>query len=82
MATKVLCASAEHDEEYDTRVKDRLTEIQAVEKAISTLNDEDSFKLFDKTVSFFQISSGERESMQMRRQSAAAKLERADARAD
>jgi len=73
---------SEHDEEYDTRVKDRLTEIQAVEKAISTLNDEDSFKLFDKTVSFFQISSGESESMQMRRQSAAAKLERAAARAD
>jgi len=73
---------SEHDEEYDTRVKDRLTEIQAVEKAISTLNDEDSFKLFDKTVSFFQISSGESESMQMRRQSAAAKLERAAARGD
>jgi len=73
---------SEHDEEYDTRVKDRLTEIQAVEKAISTLNDEDSFKLFDKTVSFFQISSSESESMQMRRQSAAAKLERAAARAD
>jgi len=73
---------SEHDEEYDTRVKDRLTEIQAVEKAISTLNDEDSFKLFDKTVSFFQISSGESESMQMRRQSAAAKLELAAARAD
>jgi len=73
---------SEHDEEYDTRVKDRLTEIEAVEKAIGTLNDEDSFKLFDKTVSFFQASSAESENMQMRRQSAAAKLERAAAQTD
>jgi len=66
----------EHNEEYDTRVKDRLEEIKAVEGAIKFLNDEDSFKLFDKTLSFLQTSSAEAEQMQMRRVNAASTLER------
>merc|ERR1719506_498576 len=72
----------EHDEEFDTRMKDRLTEIKAVEQAIGFLNDEDSFKLFDKTLSFLQTSSAEAEGEQMRRQSAASKLERIAAQTD
>jgi len=69
----------EHDTEYDTRVKDRLDEITAVDSAINTLNDEDSFKLFDKTLSFVQISSAEAEGEHMKRTSAASVLERAAA---
>jgi hypothetical protein len=64
------------DTEYDERVKDRLTELSAVEKAIATLNDEDSFKVFDKTLSFLQTSSTEAEKMQLMRQTAARALER------
>jgi len=72
----------EHNEDYDTRVKDRMTEITAVESAIGTLNSEEVFKLFDKTMTFLQISSTESESMQMTRQSAASTLERAAALTD
>jgi hypothetical protein len=72
----------EHNEEFDTRIKDRLTEIEAVEGAIRILNDEDSFKLFDKTLSFLQISSTAEEKEQMSRQSAASTLERAAAETD
>jgi len=67
---------AEHNEEFDTRMKDRLEEIKAVDQAVGFLNDEESFKLFDKTVSFLQTTSAEAEGEQMRRQSAASKIER------
>merc|ERR1719506_1842270 len=74
---------AEQDKEYDVRVRDRTTEIQAVESAISTLNDEDAFKLFDKTVSsFLQVSSETTEKEKMRRQSAASALERVASQTD
>jgi len=75
---------SEHDKDYDVRLKDRMTEIQAVESAIGTLNSEEVFKLFDKTLSFLQISSTEaqKEQDKMRRQSAASTLERAAAQAD
>jgi hypothetical protein len=67
----------EHNEEYDTRLKDRLEETTSVESAINTLNSEEAFKLFDKTTtSFLQIAAKETEGEQMRRQSAASKLER------
>jgi len=78
---RVKCA--EQDKEYDVRVRDRTTEIQAVESAISTLNDEDAFKLFDKTVSsFLQVSSETTEKEKMRRQSAASALERVASQTD
>lgn len=81
--TNLKTKCSEHDTEYDTRTKDRLTEMTAVDTAIGTLNDEDNFKLFGKTVdSFLQISSSESEGEQMRRKSAASVLERAAGEAD
>jgi len=70
---------SESDEDFNTRVKDRLEELSAVQKAIDFLNDEDSFKLFDKTFpeSFLQLSAANTEKVS--RQSAAATLERAAA---
>jgi len=71
---KTKCS--EHNDEFDTRIKDRLTELEAVESTINFLNDEDSFKLFDKTLSFLQVSAEEAQKEQMRRQSAASTIER------
>jgi chromosome segregation ATPase len=68
---------SESDKEFEHRVKDRMAEIEAVENAIRVLNDEDSSELFDKTVSFLQISSAASEKEQARRESAASTLERA-----
>mmetsp|Transcript_25493 Transcript_25493/g.58813 ORF Transcript_25493/g.58813 Transcript_25493/m.58813 type:complete len:693 (-) Transcript_25493:63-2141(-) len=50
----------ETDEEFEQRVKDRHEEIAAVEETIKILNDDEAFKVFDKTVStpavFIQVS--------------------------
>jgi len=75
---------SEHDKEYDTRIKDRQAELTAVENAIETLNSEEVFKLFDKSLGFLQMSStaAEGESLKMKRQSAASTLERAAAQTD
>lgn len=70
----------QHNDDYDTRLKDRMTELQAVESAIGTLNSEEVFKLFDKTLSFLQTSSTEAEGERMTRQSAASTLERVAAK--
>lgn len=71
---------AEHDDEYNTRVKDRFAEMEAVGEAISILNNEDSFNLFDKSlVSLLQVSSSVSAREQFRRRSAASALERAAA---
>jgi len=54
------CANT--DEEFEKRVKDRLTEIAAVEDTIKILNSDDAFANFDKTVnSFIQVSSTSQE---------------------
>jgi len=44
---KEKCANSEAD--YEKRVKDRLTEIAAVEDTIKILNDDSAFEAFDKT---------------------------------
>lgn len=68
------CANT--DEEFEQRVKDRLTEIAAVEDTIEILNSDESFEAFDKTVnSFFQVSSASTE--KARRAQAAAVLQKA-----
>jgi hypothetical protein len=64
------------NEEYDTRSKDRLAELSAVESAISTLDSDKSLNVFGKTTSFLQISRAEARGQQTRRLSAAAKLKR------
>jgi len=62
------------DEQFDKRVKARLTEIAAVEDTIEILNSDDSFANFDTTVnSFLQVSTAE----QQLRSKAVAVLQRA-----
>jgi len=57
--------------DFDKRVKDRLTEIAAVEDTIKILNDDKSFENFDKTVnaaaSFLQVESNAAEQQLRRR---------------
>jgi len=58
--------------DFDKRVKDRLTEIAAVEDTIKILNDDKSFENFDKTVnaaaSFVQVSRNSNAERAMRNQ--------------
>jgi len=66
------CATMNAD--YDKRVKDRLTEIDAVGDTIGILNSDDSFEAFDKQVApvFLQTDA----SQQMRRNRAVSVLQR------
>merc|ERR550537_1002220 len=67
---KEKCANSEAD--YEKRVKDRLTEIAAVEDTIKILNDDEAFDVFDKSVNaveqtgsavgFLQVSEKNRRS--------------------
>jgi chromosome segregation ATPase len=70
---KEKCATMDAD--YDKRVKDRLTEIDAVGDTIKILNSDESFEAFDKQVApvFLQTASEEKE----RRQQAVSVLRRA-----
>jgi hypothetical protein len=62
---KEKCAAS--DTEFDKRVKDRMTEIDAVEDTIKILNDDAAFANFDKTVnSFLQVESKSAEEQQRR----------------
>merc|ERR1719359_96591 len=74
---KEKCATMDAD--YDKRVKDRLTEIDAVEDTIRILNNDESFKAFDKQVApnpmFMQIAAASTE--KLRRQQAVSVLQRA-----
>jgi len=56
---KEKCATMDAD--YDKRVKDRLTEIDAVGDTIKILNSDESFEAFDKQVApvFFQMDAEE-----------------------
>jgi len=58
---KEKCATMDAD--YDKRVKDRLTEIDAVGDTIKILNSDESFEAFDKQVapSFLQESTSQKE---------------------
>jgi len=50
---------AQSDEEFEKRVKDRNTEIEAVQDTINIVNSDESFDNFSKTVNtFVQISGG------------------------
>lgn len=73
---------SESDDDFNSRVKDRMEELTAVQKAIDFLNNEDSFKLFDKTfpASFLQLQATEADKAS--RQSAASTLERAAVETD
>merc|ERR1719331_830171 len=74
---KSKCATMDAD--YDKRVKDRLTEIDAVSDTIKILNSDDSFEAFDKmdapNPSFLQVE--ESASQAQRRQQVVAILQRA-----
>merc|ERR1719261_72664 len=63
------------DADYDKRVKDRLTEIDAVTDTIKILNSDESFEAFDKQVApvFLQTVASQQE----RRQQAVSALQRA-----
>merc|ERR1719261_1446403 len=63
------------DADYDKRVKDRLTEIDAVTDTIKILNSDESFEAFDKQVApvFLQTDASQKE----RRQQAVSALQRA-----
>jgi len=65
--------------EFDQRVKDRLTEIEAVEDTVKVLNEDKSFENFDKTVNvaLLQMSSSSGQGERLRR--ATSVLERAAA---
>merc|ERR1719428_585638 len=70
---KEKCATMDAD--YDKRVKDRLTEIDAVADTIKILNSDESFEAFDKMVApvFLQTDATQKE----RRQRAVSALQRA-----
>jgi hypothetical protein len=72
---KEKCATMDAD--YDKRVKDRLTEIDAVSDTIKILNSDESFEAFDKMVApvFFQTDASA--SQKERRQQAVSALQRA-----
>jgi len=53
------------DAEFDKRVKDRMTEIEAVEDTIGILNSDEAFANFGKTV-FMQIAAEGQETMKAR----------------
>merc|ERR1719504_634840 len=52
---KSKCATMDAD--YDKRVKDRLTEIDAVSDTIKILNSDESFEAFDKAAMFLQTDA-------------------------
>merc|ERR1719375_2144481 len=70
---KEKCAT--HQADYDKRVKDRLTEIDAVSDTIKILNSDESFEAFDKQVApvFLQVDASQKEL----RQRAVSALQRA-----
>merc|ERR1719330_949676 len=53
---KAKCAMSA--EEFDTRVKDRMAEIAAVQDTIKILNSDEAFDNFDKTVSVTLLQTG------------------------
>merc|ERR1711871_474673 len=71
---KEKCATMDAD--YDKRVKDRLTEIDAVSDTIKILNSDESFEAFDKMQApvFLQTDSS---AQKERRQKAVSALQRA-----
>merc|ERR1719238_1810207 len=69
------CATMDAD--YDKRVKDRLTEIDAVTDTIKILNSDESFEAFDKMQAPVFLQTGTVASQQERRQQAVSVLQRA-----
>ena len=70
--------------EFDQRVKDRMTEIAAVEDTIKILNDDKAFEAFDKTsnsASFVQVARNSNQEKELRN-SAVSVLEAAAAKAN
>jgi len=67
---------SESDAEFDTRIKNRMAEITAVDDTIKIVNDDKAFENFDKTVNgfFLQTSTGMVEAEQRDRQRRAAKV--------
>merc|ERR1719207_505717 len=72
---KEKCAT--HDADYDKRVKDRLTEIDAVSDTIKILNSDESFEAFDKQVAPVFLQTDASSSQKERRQQAVSALQRA-----
>merc|ERR1719191_1422869 len=72
---KEKCATMDAD--YDKRVKDRLTEIDAVSDTIAILNSDESFEAFDKMVAPVFLQTDSSASQQERRQRAVSALQRA-----
>jgi septal ring factor EnvC (AmiA/AmiB activator) len=69
------CANTDAD--YDKRVKDRLTEIDAVADTIKILNSDESFEAFDKMVAPTFLQTGAVSSQKERRQRVVTALQRA-----
>merc|ERR1719409_2194750 len=65
------------DADYDKRVKDRLTEIDAVSDTIKILNSDESFEAFDKQVAPVFLQTDSTENQKARRQQAVSVLSRA-----
>jgi len=72
---KEKCATMDAD--YDKRVKDRLTEIDAVTDTIKILNSDESFEAFDKMVAPVFLQTDSSASQKERRQQAVSALQRA-----
>jgi len=72
---KEKCATMDAD--FDKRVKDRLTELDAVEDTIKILNSDESFEAFDKQQAPVFMQTGAVASQQMRRNRAVSVLQRA-----
>merc|ERR1719169_262516 len=72
---KEKCATMDAD--YDKRVKDRLTEIDAVSDTIKILNSDESFEAFDKQVAPVFLQTDASASQKERRQRAVSALQRA-----
>merc|ERR1719478_2091898 len=72
---KEKCATMDAD--YDKRVKDRLTEIDAVSDTIKILNSDESFEAFDKMQAPVFLQTDSTASQKERRQQAVSALQRA-----
>merc|ERR1719163_1036246 len=72
---KEKCATMDAD--YDKRVKDRLTEIDAVSDTIKILNSDESFEAFDKQVAPVFLQTDAAANQKERRQQAVSALQRA-----
>merc|ERR1719316_2047898 len=72
---KEKCATMDAD--YDKRVKDRLTEIDAVTDTIGILNSDESFEAFDKQEAPVFLQTDASSSQKQRRQQAVSALKRA-----